>query len=511
MDDLSPTSPLVPGLGSFGTMPTIPVGAIIEDRPIDPTSPTSLKHSNSTSSSGHSSSSSSGSSASRRKSRGNKERPDSTYAGLSSRDLARMLVEEERRTSYFSKWTQTLSSQLSQQKQRADDAERRVTHAAVRLKEETEARTRLEQTLKQKGEELKLYQVQLKKAQGEIYKAQDALAEVEKMRDEAEHAAAKARSIARKLREQRLVDIAREEGRRVGLKEGLARGQEIEYVDRGYAYLEGGAAVEEVDDDDYYSRTTRSRSSPPPRTAATIVPSGAPGGGGGGKAPGITDPPEERVLNPMAVTTPLPIPSPELSPPKISQPVPVPTPEPAIPPRPVSVASVGSRPTHRQVQVPPDVWIPVSDEGGGIRIPPPHELSPQIAYPTTLPPQPRPPASPTPPPARSPSNRPILIVRPPSSDTHHSDKDSVTTGTSYSPVTDRHESHHRRRRSSDSQASTTMSQMDILGPPTLGGDRLSKITEERSSALSSAIASPNNAPSVKVWFSGCTSVPLGCC
>ena len=499
MDDLSPTSPLVPGLGSFGAMPTIPVGAIIEGHPTDPTSPTSLKHSNSTSSSGRSSSSSSGSSASRRKSRGHKERPDSTYAGLSSKDLARMLVEEERRTSYFSKWTQTLSSQLSQQKQRADDAERRVTHGAVRLKEETETRIRLEQSLKQKGEELKLYQVQLKKAQGEIYKAQDALAEVEKMRDEAEHAAAKARSIARKLREQRLVDIAREEGRRVGLKEGLARGQEIEYVDRGYAYLEGGAAVEEVDDDDYYSHTTRSRPSPPPRTAATTVPPNVPGGGGGGKAPGITDPPEERVLNPIAVTTPLRMPSPELSP-KISQPVPVPTPEPAIPSRPVSTASVGTRPMHRQVQVPPDVWIPVSDEDGGIRIPPPHELSPQVAYSTALPPQLRAPASPTPPPVKSPNNRPTLIVRPPSSDTHHSDKDSVTTGTSYSPVTDRHESHHRRRRSSDSQASTTMSQMDILGPPTLGGDRLSKITEERSSALSSAIASPNNAPSVRVCF-----------
>jgi len=54
------------------------------------------------------------------------------------------------------------------------------------LKGETEARIRSEQKLKQKAEELTLYQVQLKKAQGEIYKAQDALAEVDKMRDEAD-------------------------------------------------------------------------------------------------------------------------------------------------------------------------------------------------------------------------------------------------------------------------------------------------------------------------------------
>jgi len=433
-----------------------------------------------------------------------------------------MLVEEEIRTSHFSKWAQALSSQLSQQKQRADDAERRATHAAVRLKDETETRTRLEQALKQKAEELRLYQVQLKKAQGEIYKAQDALAEVEKMRDEAEHAAAKARSIARRLREQRLVDIAREEGRRVGLKEGLARGQEIDYVDRGYNYLEGGAVVEEVDDDDYYSRTTRSRHSPPPRvttttattttaTTTTAHPS-TQGGGGGGRAPGITDPPEERVLNPITVTTPVQIPSPVPSPQKVSQPVPMPTPDPAIPPRPVSVVSVGTRPTPKQGPVPPDSWIPVNN-GDGIRLPHPHEFSPQVAHPATLPPQqPQPPAptSPTPPSTKSPNNRPILMIPPPASDAHHSDRDSMASGTSYSPVVDRHESRHRRRGSSDSQTSTAMSQMDILGPPAPGRDQrtLSSITEERSSAMSSAMPSPNITPSVRVSpFFGVARVP----
>jgi hypothetical protein len=511
MDELSPTFHAVHGMGGFGAMATIPSGPIPDNHPIDPTSPTTLKHSNSTSSS-HSSSSSGGSGSTRRTSSRHKERPDSTYVGLSSRDLARMLVEEEIRTSHFTKLAQTLSSQLSQQKQRADDAERRATNSAVRLKEETEARIRAEQAMKRKAEELKLYQVQLKKAQGEIFRAQDALAEVEKMRDEAEHAAAKARSIARKLREQRLVDIAREEGRRVGLREGLARGQEIDYPDRGYAYLEGGAAVEEVDDDDYYSRTTRSRNSPPPRTTAATAPPSAYGGGGGGRAPGITDPPEERVLNHMTVTTPVRIPSPEPS-----QPVPVPTPEPAIPSRSPSVVNLGNRPTHKQVPVPPDSWIPVSG-GDGIRLPPPHEFSPQISYPTALPSQPQVPgsASPTPPlinpptvkppSVKSPNNRPILMVPPPTSDTNHSDRDSTTSGT-YSPVMDRRESRHRRRRSSDSQTSTTISQMDILGPPMSGRDRertLSSITEERSSAISSAMssamASPNNTPSVRVRF-----------
>jgi hypothetical protein len=62
----------------------------------------------------------------------------------------------------------------------------------------------------------------------------------------------------------------------------------------------------------------------------------------------------------------------------------------------------------------------------------------------------------------------------------------VTSGTSYSPVTDHHEPHPRRRRSLDSRASTTMSQVDTLGPPTSGRDQraLGSITE-RSSVMAS--------------------------
>jgi hypothetical protein len=86
------------------------------------------------------------------------------------------------------------------------------------------------------------------------------------MRDEAKHAAAKARSIARKLREQRPVDIVREEGRRIGLKEGLVREREIHYIDRGYDYLEGGVTVE-IEDDCYFQPENESdRRSSFPRT-----------------------------------------------------------------------------------------------------------------------------------------------------------------------------------------------------------------------------------------------------
>lgn len=88
-----------------------------------------------------------------------------------------------------------------------------------------------------------------------------------------------------------------------------------------------------------------------------------------------------------------------------------------------------------------------------------HQLSSQVTRPTALPPQPWLPASvsPTPLPIKSPSNQAISLVPLPTSDAHNSDKDSVTSGTSYSPVTDHHRSHHRGGRSSDSQASAAVS------------------------------------------------------
>ena len=152
-----------------------------------------------------------------------------------------------------------------------------------------------------------------------------------------------------------------------------------------------------------------------------------------------SDPSEKRVLNPMTVTTPVLIPSPEPCLPAVSQPVPVPTPEPAVPPRPVSFVSVGTRPIHKQTPIPPDVWIPVSDRDS-VRLS-------QVTYPTTLPPQPRSQtsASPTPSPIKSPRSQPILIVPPPVSYTHNSDIDSMVGGTSCSPVMHHHESHPRMK------------------------------------------------------------------
>lgn len=71
--------------------------------------------------------------------------------------------------------------------------------------------------------------MQLDNAQKEIFRAQDIIDQVAAQRNEAEAEAARARTKARKLQEEKLVMLAREEGRRMGYEEGLSIGRRIAY------------------------------------------------------------------------------------------------------------------------------------------------------------------------------------------------------------------------------------------------------------------------------------------
>jgi hypothetical protein len=76
-------------------------------------------------------------------------------------------------------------------------------------------------------QELNLYKVQLDNAQREIFRAQEVINQVVKEKQDAEEEAVYARAKARKFKEENLVMIAREEGRRQGFEEGLSRGRRI--------------------------------------------------------------------------------------------------------------------------------------------------------------------------------------------------------------------------------------------------------------------------------------------
>lgn len=407
-----------------------------------------------------------------------KERRDSTYGGISSRDLAKMLVSEEAESTNLRKMLAMLSNQLRDETQRADDSDRRARDIAVRLKASMEAKFVVEQEASRLHEELRLYKIQLDNAQQEIYKAQEVLNDVESQRVEAENSAARARDTARKLKEQRLVDIAREEGRRLGIKEGLARGQDVGYRqgrEAGYAQSRltetDGATLEEVDDeDDYYDGSTSSAPSRPPTPPKSATPPQSVHSRSTHRSrpPTFVDPPDRDVPVPPPVATPVQMPTPQRSNPSMRVQSP-----PIV--RPVQITRTmpapAPAPLHSKISIPPDGWIPMVSEEGEIRLPPPHELSPQ----------PSPPG-----PQITLQEEPPLMMRPPSNSRHASENDSTSSSPPRRP-------HHMRRRSNDSSASTSISQLDIVSStpnvrPGHGQARertLSAISEERSSAAPS--------------------------
>lgn len=140
-----------------------------------------------------------------------------------------MLVNEEYESKQMHKILHTAFDRLEHETKRADAAEARIEATIQRARAINEARTAAQQQAVRAQEELKLYKLQLDNAQKEILRAQDVLKAIEAQRDEAEAAAVSARSKARRLNEERLIDLAREEGRRLGFEEGVRRGRRMGY------------------------------------------------------------------------------------------------------------------------------------------------------------------------------------------------------------------------------------------------------------------------------------------
>ncbi|KAH0830134.1 hypothetical protein J3R83DRAFT_1481 [Lanmaoa asiatica] len=155
-------------------------------------------------------------------------RSRTTDESSSSHLLARLVSREEEVREINAALAVT-SERLEAESSRANAAERRALDYFHRLRIATENRERAEQESARLREELKLYKLQLENAQKEIFRAQDIIDQVASQRNEAEAEAARARTKARKLQEEKLVMFAREEGRRMGYKEGLSIGRRIGY------------------------------------------------------------------------------------------------------------------------------------------------------------------------------------------------------------------------------------------------------------------------------------------
>jgi len=247
-----------------------------------------------------------------------------------------------------------LTSQLAFEQDRADDAERKAKEACVRFKDSNNARMTLQSEVVRLTEELRLYKDALEQAQREIFRAQGVIREVEERRRDAEEEAAKLRTRLRKINEEKLFEVAREEGRKQGLQEGLAMGKDMGYVQgRNKGYAQGRPTVDRAFERHYNapseeeSRRSRddSEDTDPPTTATT--PRSQP-----------------EVISVMSRPT-------SIEHGGISRPRPRPQSRPAqTPPARTAMFS----PANALDEIPHDGWIPRADASLIIRLPPPHEL-----------------------------------------------------------------------------------------------------------------------------------------
>jgi hypothetical protein len=267
-----------------------------------------------------------------------------------------MLLYDERESNDLRRMLLSVTEQLKQESQRADDNEHRAREAVQRYRAINEARAAAQQDADRANEELRLYKLQLEYAQKEIFKAQEILDSLEAQRHDAEASAAKARNVARKLREDSLVDLAREEGRRLGLQEGLARGRRLVTEQTRSTPDRRDSRPVQINPSQADEREDDVRSFPRTHSTPVLRPS--------------LDPIGENMLNfppsPPAVSAP----NQEV----VSQPEPAPGDI-----QPVSVRNTPSPSHHPETIIPQDGFIPRAENDSSIRLPPPHEMVPPVS------------------------------------------------------------------------------------------------------------------------------------
>ena len=115
----------------------------------------------------------------------------------------------------------TVERQAVAETRRTRELERANQEALRRVRLLNESNLAVQLEASKANQELRLYQLRLDNAQKEIENSQDAVKKIERERDEAEAEAARARAKARKLHQEKVAAIAREEGRRLGFEAGF--------------------------------------------------------------------------------------------------------------------------------------------------------------------------------------------------------------------------------------------------------------------------------------------------
>ena len=145
------------------------------------------------------------------------------------RELSQMLSVSSRDAKELRRGLNAAFDRLDQSRLRASHAEKLALDTLLRVREaETERADAMRQSSTAR-EELGKYKALLDNAHGEIQRAQQMLRDQEQLRYEAEETAARDRDTARLMKQRRLIDLAREQGRKIGFNEGIQAGQRIGY------------------------------------------------------------------------------------------------------------------------------------------------------------------------------------------------------------------------------------------------------------------------------------------
>ena len=349
-----------------------------------------------------------------------------------------MLVDEQETTRDLQQQLTFTTSQLAFEQDRADTAERKLRETVMRFKDANDGRMTAQTDGARLKEELKLYKTALEEAQKEIFKAQNILRDVEGRRREAEEETTQLRRKLRKVQEERMVEMAREEGRKQGLQEGLEMGKDIGYLKgRNQGYVNGRSTATKMMDR-YFSppsesEARRSRGEPdlPPESglpyAATTM-RFPPSDGNSSRASSSSSSEQEVPRYARTGGT-----------------------------RTGSARTTMYSPAQPHAEIPPDGFIPEVDASMIIRLPPPHELVRPHPTPSGQSPSSRP-VSPLPqiPPVPVPGDVPVLMVPEPRS-----------PGNGLHELSGERQGRKVRRRSSRESvsSSTRTSELDLLNAP----------------------------------------------
>ncbi|KAF9462381.1 hypothetical protein BDZ94DRAFT_1261229 [Collybia nuda] len=138
-------------------------------------------------------------------------------------ELMQLLIDQEHETLRLRRALYTAVERIDTEAQRVLTMERENVEAMERFRMLNESRVVAQQDAMKASQELRLYQFQLETAQAEIDRAQETLRRVQRQKEEAEEEAVRARAQARLLHQERVVALAREEGRKDGFEAGFKR------------------------------------------------------------------------------------------------------------------------------------------------------------------------------------------------------------------------------------------------------------------------------------------------